>query len=114
MVIVVVAVFGLLIWAITAGANFIIEYNWWRELGQASTWIKMLWYSIAPGAIGAVVAFIALWLAHSRGVHFAGVRSRDFRLYSWLVAAGLGLVAILFSSASIDHCSVMPFLGSRW
>jgi uncharacterized membrane protein (UPF0182 family) len=112
-VIVIVALFGLLLWAITAGANFIIEYNWWRELGQASTWIKMLWYSIAPGAIGVVVAFVALWLAHSRGVHFAGVRSRDFRLYSWLVAAGLGLVAILFASASIDYWAVMRFWGSR-
>src|SRR4029077_3491385 len=102
MVIVIVALFGLLLWAITIAANFIIEYNWWKELGQASTWFKMLWYSIAPGAVGAVVAFIALWLAHSRGVRFAGVRSRGFRFYYWLVAAGLGLVAILFASASID------------
>jgi uncharacterized membrane protein (UPF0182 family) len=113
MVIVIVALFGLLLWAITIAANFIIEYNWWKELGQASTWFKMLWYSIAPGAVGAVVAFIALWLAHSRGVRFAGVRSRDFRLYSWLVAAGLGLVAILFASASIDYWAVMRFWGSR-
>jgi uncharacterized membrane protein (UPF0182 family) len=111
--IVIGALLALLLWAITIAANFIVEYNWWKELGQASTWINMLWYSIAPGALGAVVAFVALWLAHSRGVRFAGVRARDFRLYSWLVSAGLGLVAILFSSASIDYFAVMRFWGSR-
>ncbi|PYU31106.1 MAG: UPF0182 family protein [Acidobacteria bacterium] len=112
-VIVIAGLLGLFLWAITIASNLIIEYNWWQELGQASTWINMLWYSIAPGAIGAMVAFIALWLAHSRGAHFAGVRSRDFRLYSWLVPAGLGVVAILFASASIDYWAVMRFWGSR-
>src|SRR4029434_9329450 len=60
-------------------ANFIIEYNWWKEVGQVETWISMLWYSIAPSVAGSLVAFVALWVAHARGVHFAGVRRRDFR-----------------------------------
>ena len=94
-------------------ANFIIEYNWWKEVGQVGTWISMLWYSIAPAAAGAVVAFIALWVAHARGLHFAGVRRRDFRLYSRLVPVGLAIVAILFASASIDYWTVMRFFGSR-
>ena len=94
-------------------ANFIIEYNWWKEVGQVETWISMLWYSIAPAAVGAVVAFIALWVAHARGLHFAGVRRRDFRLYSRLVPVGLAVVAILFASASIDYWTVMRFFGSR-
>jgi uncharacterized membrane protein (UPF0182 family) len=58
-------------------ANFIIEYNWWKEVGQVGTWISMLWYSIAPAAAGALVAFIALWVAHAQGLHFAGARRRD-------------------------------------
>src|SRR5713226_37723 len=57
-------------------ANFIIEYNWWKEVGQVETWISMLWYSIATSVVGALVAFIALWVAHARGLHFAGVRRR--------------------------------------
>ncbi len=24
-------------------ANFIVEYNWWKEVGQVETWISMLW-----------------------------------------------------------------------
>ena len=109
----IVVLAGLFLWAVTFAANFIIEYNWWKELGRASTWIKMLWYSIVPGAFGAVIAFLALWMAHSRGISFAGVRSRDFRLYSWIAAVALAVVAILFASSSIDYWAVMRFWGSR-
>jgi uncharacterized protein len=94
-------------------ANFIIEYNWWKEVGQVETWISMLWYSIAPSVAGALVAFIALWVAHTQGLHFAGVRRRDFRVYSRLVPVGLAVVAILFASASIDYWTIMRFFGSR-
>ena len=94
-------------------ANFIIEYNWWKEVGQVETWISMLWYSIAPSVPGALVAFIALWVAHARGLHFAGVRRRDFHLYSRLVPVGLAVVALLFASASIDYWTIMRFFGSR-
>ena len=101
------------LWAITIAANFIIEYNWWKEVGQVGTWISMLWYSIAPFAAGAFVAFIALWMAHARGLHFAGVRRQDFLLYSRLITVGLAIMAILFALASIDYWTVMRFFGSR-
>jgi len=60
--------FGIIAWAASTAANFIIEYNWWKEVGQVDTWIGMLWYSIAPAAAGVVVAFIALWVGHSSGL----------------------------------------------
>ena len=104
---------GFVGWAIPTGANLIIEYNWWKELGQIPTWVGMLWYSTAPAALGTLVAFIALYVAHARGLHFAGVRSRDVRLYSRLIPLGLALVALLFASASIDYWTVMRFFGSR-
>ena len=99
--------------AITIAANFIVDYNWWKEVGQVSTWISMLWYSIAPVGAGTVVAFIALWVAHRQGLGFAGIRRRDFRLYSRLIAVGLAIAAIFFASASIDYWTVMRFFGSR-
>jgi uncharacterized protein len=101
------------LWAITNAADFIIEYNWWKEVGQVGTWISMLWYSNAPFVAGALLAFIALWIAHARGLHFAGVRRRDFRLYSRLVPVGLTVVALVFASASIDYWTIMRFFGSR-
>jgi len=99
--------------AITIAANFIVDYNWWKEVGQVSTWISMLWYSIAPVGAGTVVAFIALWVAHRQGLGFAGIRRRDFRLYSRLIAVGLAIAAIFFASASIDYWTIMRFFGSR-
>src|ERR1017187_10621058 len=78
-------------WAIPTAANFVIDYNWWKEVGQVSTWVSMLWYSIAPIGAGILVAFIALWVAHGKGLDFAGIRRRDFPLYSRLIPAGLGV-----------------------
>src|SRR5260370_8893045 len=73
----------------------------------------MLWYSIAPAAAGSLVAFLALWVAHSRGLHFAGILRRDHRLYSLLIPLGLAGVAIVFASSSIDYWMVMRFFGWR-
>jgi len=100
-------------WAIPTAANFVIEYNWWKEVSQVDTWVSMLWYSIAPAAVGALVAFIALYLAHARGLHFAGIRQRDYPLYSRLLPVGLAVVALWLASASIDFWTVMRFFGSR-
>src|ERR1022692_1309431 len=104
---------ALSLWAITIAANFIIDYNWWKEVGQVGTWISMLWYRIAPIGTGIVVGFIALWIAHEKGQGFAGVLRRDFPLYSRLIPVGLAVVAVLVASASIDYWTVMRFFGSR-
>jgi len=101
------------IWASSLAADFIIEYNWWKEVGQVNTWVGMLWYSIAPATVGSIIAFLSLWVAHARGLHFAGILKRDHRLYSRLIPVGLAVVAILFASSSIDYWTVMRFFGSR-
>ena len=103
----------IIFWAIPAAANFVIEYSWWKEVAQVSTWFSMLWYSIAPAAVGAVLAFIAFFVAHARGQHFAGVRRQDYSVYTGIVTIALALFAIFFASSSIDYWTVMRFFGSR-
>src|ERR1700688_1694547 len=111
---IVLVVFAVLaLWASSTAADFVIEYNWWKEIGQVNTWVGMLWYSIAPAAAGSLVAFLALWAAHARGLHFAGIVQRDHRLYTRLIPVGLAIVAIVFISNSIDYWTVMRFFGSR-
>src|SRR5712671_1370406 len=100
-------------WLVSTAADYAIEYNWWKEIGQVDTWFGMLWYSIAPAAVGTVVAFAALWMTHASGLHFAGVRQRDFPIYTRLIPVVLALVAILFATSSIDYWTVMRFVGSR-
>jgi len=111
--VVIVLALVIIFWAIPAAANFVIEYSWWKEVAQVSTWFAMLWYSIAPAAVGAVLAFVAFYIAHARGLHFAGVRRQDYPLYSSVVAIALAMFAILFASSSIDFWTVMRFFGSR-
>ena len=103
----------LALWASSTAADFVIEYNWWKEIGQVNTWVGMLWYSIAPAAAGSLIAFVALWVAHARGLHFAGILSRDHRLYSRLIPLALAVLAIVFASNVIDYWTVMRYFGSR-
>src|ERR1700681_716611 len=87
---IVLAVLAILaLWASSTAADFVIEYNWWREIGQVDTWVGMLWYSVAPAVAGTLVAFAALWTAHARGLHFAGIRKQSRPVYSRLINAGL-------------------------
>ena len=108
-----VVLFLLALWASSTAADYIVEYNWWKEIGQVNTWFGMLWYSIAPAAAGSLIAFVVLWIAHSRGLHFAGILPRDHRLYSRLIPVALAMVAILFATSTIDYWTVMRFFGSR-
>ena len=94
-------------------AGFIIEYNWWKEVEQVDAWLSMLWYEIAPAAAGMLIVFIVLWLAHARGLQYAGLRFRDLGLYSRLVPVALLVAAALLASASIDYWVVMRYAGSR-
>ncbi len=100
-------------WAVPASANFIIEYNWWKEVAQVSTWVSLLWYSIAPASLGSLAAFIALYLAHARGLRFASIRRADYPVYNRLIPIGLALIGIFYASAAIDFWTVMRFVGSR-
>jgi uncharacterized protein len=103
----------LLFWVIPALANLIIDYNWWKEVGQVDTWMAMLWYAMGPVGVGTVLAFSALWLAHNRGLWFAGIRQRDYPAYTLLVVLVLIFVAFLFAEVSIDYWAIMRFFGSQ-
>jgi len=91
--------------------NFAIEYQWWKEMGQVPTWIDMLIYSIAPLTAATLVAFIALFLAHARGLKFAGRGLRAHRVYAAVSTLVLLVVAWLLSSATIDTWTVVRHFG---
>ncbi len=94
-------------------AGFLIEYEWWKELGQIDTWFSMLLYRILPAAGAAMIGWGALLWAHSRGMQFAGVPAGAYRLYTRLVAAGLLLISVVFISSTIDSWTVMAYFGSQ-
>src|SRR3954454_13571525 len=109
---VVVLIILLLAFARTA-ASYSIEVKWWEELGQFNTWLKMLYYGLAPLAAATVIAFAALFLTHARALKFAGTSIRDHSVYTRIATLVLLLLAYLIAAASIDTWTVVRFAGSR-
>lgn len=94
-------------------ASLLIDYSWWKEVGQTSTWLSLYAYSTLPVAVGAMFAWIVLLVAHSRAVRFAGGRVSDYPVYSRLAALVLLGVAFLLSAACIDNWTVLRFAGGQ-
>src|SRR5581483_6419191 len=38
-------------------AGYVIDVEWWREVGQLRTYFSMLLYEVVPAAIAALIAF---------------------------------------------------------
>jgi len=94
-------------------ASYVIEIQWWKELGQFNTWISMLYYGTAPVAAATLLAFAVLWFAHARALKFAGTGMGQHRLYARISSLGLLVLGYLIAASSIDTWTVVRFAGSR-
>jgi uncharacterized membrane protein (UPF0182 family) len=94
-------------------ANYIIEYNWWREMGQVPTWLSMLGYSLTPAAIAVLIVFAVLFVAHALGMRFGGERLGRHPLYAKISTAVLFLLALMIGAGIIDAWTVMRYFGGR-
>src|SRR5580658_3611994 len=77
--------------------SLIIDYLWWSEMGQVSTWVRASAYLYATNVGEWLIAFLVLWIGHARGLKYARESLRDHRLYSRLVTAALVLVAMVIA-----------------
>src|SRR5690242_6540395 len=111
--IVLVSILLLLLFGARSIASYVIEVEWWKELGQLRTWFSMLYYGVAPVALATVIAFAVLWLTHARALKFAETSLRDHKLYARLSALGLLLLSYLIAGAAIDTWTVVRYAGSR-
>src|SRR5690349_4262577 len=106
----------ILVLALLAGArtiaSYVIEYAWWKELGQISTWLSMLTYSIAPLVLATILAFAILWITHARALKFAGTGLREHPLYAKISTLALLFLGYLVSAGSIDTWTVVRWAGS--
>ena len=94
-------------------ASTVIDYQWWKELGQVDTWLSLYLYAIGPLAAATVLAFAALWIAHARALKFAGTSLSEHSAYGKLSSLALLAVAFIVSSASLDTWVVVRYAGSR-
>src|SRR5258707_172722 len=92
-------------------ASLAIEYAWWREMGQLSTWGTMLLYGSFPVLVAALLAFVVLWIAHARALKYAGESLRYYPIYAKLSSVVLFLLAGILALATIDNWTVVRYLG---
>lgn len=94
-------------------ASYVIEFQWWKELGQVGTWFSMLSYAVVPLVVATLLAFVVLWIAHARGMKFAGTGLREHPLYFRIAVLILLVLAFLISAAAIETWTVVRYIGSR-
>lgn len=101
----------LLLMGSRAIARFIVEYEWWKEMGQVDTWIRMINYGYLPVLVSAVLVFAVLWLAHARAMKSAGTGLREYPRYARLATAGIFILSLLLAAAAVDGWAVVRFFG---
>ena len=93
--------------------SWVIEYEWWKEIGQVPTWISMLLYGFAPAAAATVIAFAFFWIAHARALKAAGTGLSEYPLYAKLSTLVLFVIAMIMSGATVDNWTVIRYFGGR-
>jgi uncharacterized protein len=109
-------IIGVLIAVLIAGrsiAEFIIEYEWWKEMGQLPTWESIIIYSFVPQTLAALLAFVLLWLAHARAMKVAGTSLREQPTYARVASLALFVLACILGAVTIDGWTIIRFLGAQ-
>ncbi|HEY7338794.1 MAG TPA: UPF0182 family protein [Bryobacteraceae bacterium] len=91
----------------------IVDYFWWREMGQVATWIRMSAYRYVTGIVEWAIVFAVLWIAHARGMRYGGTGFREQRWYGRLATIGLAVVALIIAAALMDGWTVARYAAGR-
>ena len=94
-------------------AGFVIDYEWWKELGHADVWLQRLLYNTLPVPLVALVLFALFWMVHARALKAGGGRLRDMRGYGTASTTLIALFSLLLSSVVVQTRTIMQFVGSR-
>src|SRR5260370_24759242 len=93
--------------------SLIIDYLWWREMGQVATWLRKSAYLYLTGVAEWVIVFAVVWLAHARGMKYAGTGVREQPRYAWLATLAIAVVALMIAAASMDGWTVARYIAGR-
>ncbi|HLJ46239.1 MAG TPA: UPF0182 family protein [Bryobacteraceae bacterium] len=94
-------------------ASFVIDLEWWKEMGQLATYFSMLAYAVVPAAIATVISFPVFWVAHARALKFAGTGLAKHPLYAKISTLVLLLLSILIGMSTTDTWTVVRYFGGR-
>src|SRR3954470_13858875 len=83
-------------------AGYIIDYEWWREVGQLSTWTTSILYGTVPQIAAIVLLFGVFWIAHARGMKRAGTGLSEHPVYGRIATVFLFVLALIVGAATVD------------
>ena len=109
----VVAVIALLFFAARFFCSWIIDYQWWKEMGQLPTWFSMLAYGFIPTATATLLGFIVFWIAHARALKHAGTGLRAYPLYAKISTLVIFLLSLFVSLSALDTWTVVRYFGGK-
>lgn len=82
--------------------SLIIDYFWWREMNQVSTWIRMSLYRYVTNVAEWLLVFAVIWIAHARGMKQARTGLGEHPIYARASAAVLAVIAIIVTATLVD------------
>jgi uncharacterized membrane protein (UPF0182 family) len=94
-------------------AAILLDYRWWGEMGQTNTWARMWLYRWAPAVVQWFLLFVVIWLAHARGMKYAGTGLRQNPTYAKLATVAAMLLALFLSASGVDGWTVARYVGGR-
>src|SRR5262245_42579956 len=94
-------------------ARLVVDYQWWKELGQLSTWENIIIYSFLPVAIATLLVFVVLWLVHGRALIFAGTRLREYPGYARIATLVILVASFVIVRSNLDNWTIVSFYGAR-
>ncbi|MCS7025340.1 MAG: UPF0182 family protein [Bryobacteraceae bacterium] len=92
-------------------AGWILDYQWWKEVGQLETLLNTITYGVTPVVLAGIVAFALFWAAHARGMKAAGTSLRRHPGYSRIANLALLVLAYIVASASVDPWTAVLYFG---
>jgi uncharacterized membrane protein (UPF0182 family) len=93
-------------------SGFVIEYAWWNEIGQLTTWIAMMTYGVAPYAVVAVVFFLALYLAFRQASRGSRVPRTVSHGFSSIALLAIAVLSLLLALALADPWVLVRYIGA--
>jgi len=94
-------------------AGTVIDFNWWREIGQLPVWYAQLSYSLIPGLVAGLAAAVILWVSLARGFKFGGLGLGSMPQIARMVNLGALAAGFLLAAVTIEPWTVMLYLGGR-
>ncbi|MBS1824358.1 MAG: UPF0182 family protein [Acidobacteria bacterium] len=110
-VLLIVLFFGLSM--VRQSAEWVLEYEWWKEMRQFETLVSMILYGVVPSMVAVLLAFVVLWLTHARAMKAAGFGLSKFPGYAKLATLILLVVAYVAGSGAVDNWTAVLYFGGK-